>query len=208
MSRISIGNPFLRHHIIEQVHHRIMVRHEPPLVLYLVEENVLTVDPDIRVSNLPVDCDLSLYLISRIVFCDPEIRLAELAVAPAPPHNFHKPMDGRGDNIWNILQLRTPRNVNILRRSVELYIPVNILDHMIALADHHMVDAQGLRVLVPDLHLPSARPAQDQLSLRNLLPGLVDLSYKLEKLLLRIVSELATIGEHHAHRAQPERVHR
>src|SRR5436309_4186032 len=208
MSRISIGNPFLRHHIIEQVHHRIMVRHEPPLVLYLVEENVLTVDPDIRVSNLPVDCDLSLYLISRIVFCDPEIRLAELAVAPAPPHNFHKPMDGRGDNIWNILQLRTPRDMNILGCAVELYVPVNILDHMITLTDDHVVNAQSLRVPVPDLHLPGARPTQDQLSLRELLPRLVDLSDKLEKLLLRIGSELATIGEHHAHGSQPEWIHR
>src|SRR5437867_11049531 len=98
-------------------------------------------------------------------------------------------MDGRGDNIWNILSLRTPRDMNILGGAVELYVPVTILGHMITLTDDHVVNAQSLRVPVPDLHLPGARPAQGQLSLREPLPSLIELSDKLEKLLLRIGSD-------------------
>src|SRR6266487_1863062 len=50
-----------------------MVRHEASLVFELVEENVLAVDPDVRILDLSVDGNLSLYLVSRIVFCDSEL---------------------------------------------------------------------------------------------------------------------------------------
>src|SRR5205807_9288505 len=81
MSRISITNTLLGHNRVEQINHRIMVGHEALLVLQLVEEDILAVDPDVRVSDLPVDRYLSLNLVFGIIFRYPEIRLAELAVA-------------------------------------------------------------------------------------------------------------------------------
>src|SRR5206468_12123347 len=65
-----------------------------------------------------------------------------------------------------------------------------------------------LGVPVADLHLPAARPAQNQFRLRILLPGPIDLSNKLQELSLRVRCQLSTIGEHHAHRSQTHRVHR
>src|SRR5438309_9536775 len=118
-----------------------MVRHEALLVLQLVEENVFTVDPDVRVPDLPVDRYLSLNLVFGIIFRYPEIRLAELAVAATSPHNLDKPVSRRSLNIRNILELRPARNRSELRTIARLDIVVNITNHMIALADHHMVDA-------------------------------------------------------------------
>src|SRR5712664_1463331 len=118
-----------------------MVGHEPPFVLQLVEENVLAVDPDVRVADLPVDRYLSLDLVLRIVLCDSKIGLAELAVAAASPHNLDKPV-GRGSlNVRNILQLRPTRNMNELGTVSRLDVVVNITNHMITLTYDYVVDA-------------------------------------------------------------------
>src|SRR5207245_10749256 len=111
-----------------------MVGHEALLVLQLVEENVFTVDPHVRVSDLPVDRYLSLNLVFGIIFRYPEIRLAELAVAAAAPHHLDKPVSRRALNIWTVLQLRPARNVNKLRAVVRLDVVVDISNNMIALA--------------------------------------------------------------------------
>src|SRR5439155_26396683 len=63
MSRIRIPYPLLRHDRVELVNHRVMVGHEAPLVLQLVEKDVLAVDPDVRVPDLPVYRYLSLNLV-------------------------------------------------------------------------------------------------------------------------------------------------
>src|SRR2546426_1530807 len=128
-----------------------MVGHEALLVLQLVEENVFTVDPHVRVSDLPVDRYLSLNLVFGIIFRYPEIRLAELAVAAAAPHHLDKPMCRRSLNVRNILQLWTARNMNELGAVVRLDVVVNISNYMIALANDHMVDAE--RFGVPVAHL-------------------------------------------------------
>src|SRR5438128_1277156 len=141
MSRIRITNTLLGHNRVEQINHRVMVGHEASLVLQLVEEDILTVDPDVRVPDLPVDRYLSLNLVFGIIFRYPKIRLAELAVAAAAPHHLHKPVSRRSLNVRNILQLRPARNMNELGTIVRLDVVVNITNHMIALADHHMVDA-------------------------------------------------------------------
>src|SRR6266566_1721151 len=207
VSRISIAYPLLGHDSAEQVNYGIMVGHEAPLVLQLVEEDILAVDPDVRVSDLPVDRYLSLNLVFGIIFRYPEIGLAELAVAAAAPHHLDKPVSRRALNIWNLLQLRPARNVNELWAVVRLDVVVNSSNNMITLADDHMVHSQRLGVPVADLHLPAARPTQDQLRLRILLPGPIDLSNKLQELPLRIGRKLSAIGEHHAHRSQPHRIH-
>src|SRR5438132_9396449 len=118
-----------------------MVGHEALLVLQLVEEDVLAVDPDVRVPNLPIDSYLSLNLVFGIIFRYPKIRLAELAVAAATPHNLNKPVSRRSLNVRNIFQLRPARNMNEFGAVIRLDVVVNITNHMIALADHHMVDA-------------------------------------------------------------------
>src|SRR5207249_11579805 len=118
-----------------------MVRHEAPLVLQLVEENVFAVDPDVRVPNLPVDRYLSLNLVFGIIFRYPKIRLAELAVAATSPHNLDKPVSRGSLNVRNILQLRPARNMNKLGTIARLDVVVNVSNHMVALAYHHMVDA-------------------------------------------------------------------
>src|SRR5438105_15929389 len=118
-----------------------MVRHEALLVLQLVEENVLSVDPDVRFPDLPVYRYLSLNLVFGIIFRDPKIRLAELAVAATSPHNLNKPVSRRSLNIRNILQLRPARNMNELGTIARLDVVVNIPNHMVALANDHMVDA-------------------------------------------------------------------
>src|SRR5438309_7332469 len=184
-----------------------MVGHEALLVLQLVEEDILAVDPDFRVSDLPVDRYLSLNLVFGIIFRYSKIWLAELAVAAAAPHHLDKPVSRRALNIWNVLQLRPARNVNELWAVVRLDVVVNISNDMVALANDHMVHSQRLGVPVPDLHLPSARPTQHQLRLRILLPGTIDLSNKLQKLPLCIRCQLSAIGEHHAHRSQTHRIH-
>src|SRR5207245_4131675 len=92
VSRISIAYPLLGHDSAEKVNYGIMVGHEAPLVLQLVEEDILAVDPDVRVSDLPVDRSLSINLVFGIIFRYPEIRFAELAVAAAAPHHLHKPV--------------------------------------------------------------------------------------------------------------------
>src|SRR6266567_919355 len=93
VSRISIAYPLLGHDSAEQVNYGIMVGHEAPLVLQLVEEDILAVDPDVRVSDLPVDRYLSLNLVFGIIFRYPKIRLAELAVAAASAHYLCQPPD-------------------------------------------------------------------------------------------------------------------
>src|SRR5207302_10911175 len=148
-----------------------MVGHEALLVLQLVEENVFTVDPDVRVADLPVDRYLTLNLVFGIIFRYPEIRLAELAVAAAAPHHLDKPMSRRSLNIRNILQLRPARNMNELWAVVRLDVVVNISNNMVALADDHMVYAQRFGVPVADLHLPAPGPTLHQLGLRILLPS-------------------------------------
>src|SRR3989442_1496279 len=92
MGRVGVSDPPLGHHCLEEVHYRLVVRHEPVLVLELVEENILTMNPDVGVSNLPVDRDLSLNLVRGVVFCRAQIWLAELAIAAATSHNLDKPM--------------------------------------------------------------------------------------------------------------------
>src|SRR5438552_13484038 len=118
-----------------------MVGHEPPLILQLVEEDILTVHPDVRIPDLSINRYLTLDLIRRIIFRYPKIRLAELAVAATSPHNLNKPVSRRSLNVRNILQLRPARNVNELGAVVRLDIVVNVSNHMIALAYHSMVDA-------------------------------------------------------------------
>src|SRR2546427_10182647 len=125
-----------------------MVGHEALLVLQLVEENVFTVDPHVRVSDLPVDRYLSLNLVFGIIFRYPEIRLAELAVAAADPHHLDKHVSRRALNIWNVLQLRPARNVNKLRAVVRPDVVVNISNIMIALANDLMFHSQRLGVPV------------------------------------------------------------
>src|SRR5437879_6672285 len=125
MSRISVANTFLGHDRVEEVNHRVVVRHEPLLVLQLVEEDVLAVDPDVRVADLPVYRYLSLNLVFGIIFRDPKIRLAELAVPTASPHNLNKPVSRRSLNVRNILQLRPARNMNEFGAVIRLDIVVN-----------------------------------------------------------------------------------
>src|SRR5579864_2029822 len=165
-------------------------------------------DPDVRVLDPPVDRDLPLNLVFRIVFCNPQIRLTELAVPAAAPHDLDKTMSGWCENVRNLLKLRTPRNMNELRRFAGLYVVVNVLDNMVALANYHVIHAQRLRVSVADLHLPSAGPAEDQLGLWILLPCLVNLLDEFEKLPFRVCGKLSPVREHHAHRPQAEWVHR
>src|SRR5712691_10991003 len=117
-------------------------------------------------------------------------------------------MSRRTLNIRNVLQLRPAGNVNELGAIVRLDVVVNIPNNMVTLANHHVVDPKRLGVPVADLHLPTPRPTQNQLSLRELFPGLVDISYKLEELSLRVRGQLAAVGEHHAHRSQTHRIHR
>src|SRR5438552_10097136 len=111
-----------------------MVRHEALLVLQLVEEDVLAVDPDVRVADLPVYRYLSLNLVFGIIFRYPEIRLAELAVAATSPHNLNKPVSRRSLNVRNIFQLRPARNMNELGAVIRLDVVVNVSNHMVALA--------------------------------------------------------------------------
>src|SRR5438132_7187048 len=141
MSRISIPYPLLRHYSVEQVNYCVVVGHEALLVLQLVEEDVFTVDPDIRVADLPVYRYLSLNLVFGIIFRYPKIRLAELAVAATSPHNLNKPVSRRSLNIRNVLQLRPARNMNELGAVIRLDVIVNHSTNIIALAYHHMVDA-------------------------------------------------------------------
>src|SRR5437667_4131415 len=141
MSRISIPYPLLGHDRVEQIDHRVVVRHEALLVLQLVEEDVLTVDPDVRVADLPVYRYLSLNLVFGIIFRYPKIRLAELAVAATSPHNLDKPVSRRSLNVRNILELRPARIMNKLGTIARLYVVVNVTNHMIAFAYDHMVDA-------------------------------------------------------------------
>src|SRR5713101_2430260 len=118
-----------------------MVGHEAPLVLQLVEEDVFAVDPNVRVSDLPVDRYLSLDLVRWIVLCYSKIRLAELAVAAASPHDLDKPV-GRGSlNVRNILQFRPTRNVDELGAVSRFDVVVNVSNHMVALAYNYVVDA-------------------------------------------------------------------
>ena len=92
MGRIRVSDAALGHYCLEEINNRLVVGHEPVLVFKLVEENVLAVNPDVRVSNLPVDRDLSLNLVGWIVFCRAQIRFAELAVAATAPHDLNKPV--------------------------------------------------------------------------------------------------------------------
>src|SRR6266550_2327877 len=207
VSRISIAYPLLGHDSAEQVNYGIMVGHEAPLVLQLVEEDILAVNPDVRVSDLPVDRYLSLNFVFGIIFRYPEIRFAELAVAAAAPHHLHKPVSRRSLNVRNIFQLRPARNMNELRAVVRLDVVVNVSNNMVALANDHMVHSQRLGVPVAHLHLPAPRSTQHQFGLRILFPGPIDLSNKLQKLPLRIRCKLSAIGEHHTHRSQTHRIH-
>src|SRR5260370_9242267 len=141
MSRIGVSYSLLGHDSAEEVDYRVMVGHEAPLVVQLVEENVLAVDREVRVRDLPVNCYLPLDLVLRIVFCYPEIGLAELAVAAASPHNLDKPVSRRTLNIRDVLQLRPTRNMNELGTVSRLDVIVNITDHMVTLAYHYVVDA-------------------------------------------------------------------
>src|SRR5438309_12020809 len=111
-----------------------MVGHEALLVLQLVEENVFTVDPDVRVADLPVDLYLTPNLVFGIIFRYPEIRLAELAVAAAAPHHLDKPMSRSSLNIRNILQLRTARNMNERCAVVRLDVVVDLSNDMVEVA--------------------------------------------------------------------------
>src|SRR6267143_2564804 len=92
MGRVGVGDPALGHYCLEEVDYCLVVGHEPVLVFELVEENVLAVNPDVRVSNLPVDGDLSLDLVGGIVLCRAQVRLAELAVAAAGSHDLNNPV--------------------------------------------------------------------------------------------------------------------
>src|SRR5207253_9612778 len=142
MSRISIPYSLLGHDRVEQIDYRVMVGHEASLVLQLVEEDVLAVDPDVRVPDLPIDRYLSLNLVFGIIFRYPKIRLAELAVAATSPHNLNKPVSRRSLNIRNVLQLRPARNMNELGAAIRLGLIVNGTSPVISLAYHTLVDAQ------------------------------------------------------------------
>src|SRR5712664_141240 len=131
MSRIGVAYSLLGHNGAEEVDYRVMVGHEAPLVLQLVEENVLAVDPYVRVPDLPVNRYLPLDLLPRIILGNPEIRLAELAIATASPHNLDKPVSRRTLNIRNVLQLRPTRNMNELGTVSRFDVIVNIADHMV-----------------------------------------------------------------------------
>src|SRR5438552_19065316 len=106
-----------------------MVRHEALLVLQLVEEDVLAVDPDVRVADLPVYRYLSLNLVFGIIFRYPKIRLAELAVAATSPHNLNKLVSRRSMNIRHVLQLRLARTVNEQGALIRLDAIVNASIH-------------------------------------------------------------------------------
>src|SRR5207245_11390352 len=135
MSLISIPYPLLRHYSVEQVNYCVMVGHEALLVLQLVEENVFAVDPDVPVPNLPIDSYLSLNLVFGIIFRDPEIRLAELAVAATSPHNLNKPVSRRRLNFRNVLQLQSEGNIDVLRNITRLDTVCNITHHMFVIAN-------------------------------------------------------------------------
>src|SRR2546428_3631283 len=141
MRGIGVAYSFLGHDRVEEVNYCVMVRHEASLVLQLVEEDILTVDPDVRVADLPINRDFSLYLVRWIVLCDSKIRFAELAVAAAPPHNLDKSMSRRTLNIRNILQFRPARNVDELGAVSRLDVGVNVSNHMVALTYDYVVDA-------------------------------------------------------------------
>src|SRR5689334_6501768 len=95
MSRIRVTYPFLGHDRVEEINNSIVVGHETPFIFQFVEEDVLAVDPDVRIPNLTVDRDFSLDLVARIVLGYPKVRFAELAVAATAPHDLDEPM-GRG----------------------------------------------------------------------------------------------------------------
>src|SRR3989475_2948942 len=158
MSRIGVTYSLLRHYSVEEVNYCVVVGHEALLVLQLVEEDVLAVDPDVRVPDLPVDRYLSLNLVFGIIFRYPKIRLAELAVAAAAPHHLDKPVSRRTLNIRNIFQLRPARNMNKLWTVVRLDVIVNVSNNMVALANNHVVYAERFGVPVAHLHLPAPRP--------------------------------------------------
>src|SRR6266436_696491 len=102
MSRVGVRDATLSHYRLEEVDHCLVVGHEPVLVLKLVEENVLTVNPDVGISNLPVNRDLSLNLVSGVVFCRPQVRLAELTVATTASHDFDKPVRRRSHDVRDL----------------------------------------------------------------------------------------------------------
>src|SRR5438552_1095603 len=92
MGRVSVCDPALIHYCLEEIDHCLVVGHEPVLVFKLVEENVLAVNPDVGISNLPVHRDLSLNLVGWVVFCRAQVWFAELAVAAAASHDLDKPV--------------------------------------------------------------------------------------------------------------------
>src|SRR5438128_10969427 len=171
MSRIRITNTLLGHNRVEQINHRVMVGHEASLVLQLVEKDILAVDPDVRVPDLPVDRYLSLNLVFGIIFRYPKIRLAELAVAAAAPHHLDKPVSRRTLNIRNIFQLRPARNMNKLWTVVRLDVIVNVSNTMVALANNHVVYAERLGVPVAHHQQPATRRTYHQFDRVGRLPA-------------------------------------
>src|SRR2546426_5636935 len=109
MGRVSVRYATLCHYCLEEVDHCLMVGHESVLVLELVEENVLAVNPDVWVSDLPVDRDLSLDLVGGEVFFRAQVLFAELAVFAAASHDLDNAVRRRSDHVLGLLFLLSPR---------------------------------------------------------------------------------------------------
>src|SRR2546422_3873507 len=155
MGRVGVGDPALSHYCLEEIDHCLVVGHEPVLVLELVEENVLAVNPDVGVSNLPVDRDLSLNLVRWVVFCRAKVWFAELAVATATSHDLNKPVSRRSHNIRNLFQFGSTGNVDELWCAIEFYVVVDVLYDMVAFSNHRVIDSKSPRLFVFGFHLPS-----------------------------------------------------
>src|SRR5881396_1495647 len=146
MSWVRVSDAALGHYCLEEVNNRLVVGHEPVLVFKLVEENVLAVNPDVGVSDLSVDRDLSLNLVGWVVFCRAKVWLAELAVATATSHDLNKPVSRRSNNIRNLFQFGSTGNVDELWCAIEFYIVVDVLYDMVALSNHRVIDSKSPRL--------------------------------------------------------------
>ena len=178
-----------------------MVRHEFFLVFELVEEYVLTVNPYVGVPCFGVDADFLDYFLSWIIFRRSQVGLAELAVSAATPHDLHKTMYGWSYNVRDIFELGPTGHSDYLRARVGFYVLVNLANNVIALAHDNMINAEAFARVLPDLHLPCARPSDHQFRIREILPCGVYAVDEFQEFLFRVSGQFSPVRKHHTDRA-------
>src|SRR6058998_2971393 len=122
----------------------------------------------------------------------------------ASPEIIRVPRGPKLEDIPDIVgpsELGPTGHSDYLRARVGFYVLVNLANNVIALAHDNMIDAEAFARVLPDLHLPCARPSDHQFRIREILPCRVYAVDKFQEFLFRVSGQFSPVRKHHTDRA-------